>query len=197
MEGEHHKALSHRACRDAAKATTVLPSSVTVSQPTETAGAIGGGVLVVEETPVDDAVVKVVPDLPTIEDRPDLRHRYWMGTTRKSPFQNVHDGGHSFPMATGQMTDSDGSGQPTFSGPRGQEAMLTDDEVAVIVKSVARKVVSWAGTGGKRRAIKRDMDALGYRQEPTDEPLGKYLYMHRTDSLGFSAKAGDPEPMVS
>ncbi len=101
-------------------------------------------------------------------------------------------------MATGQMIDADGSGQPTFpEGSRGIEAMLTDTEVAVIQKAVARKVVQWVGVGGKRRAVKTGLDVEGFRQTPDDEPLGRYLYMHRTDSLGFGSKKGDPEPMVS
>lgn len=202
MGGEHHKALSHKACREATKKDTA-PKVTTIDFHTDKPSIV----TTVEEVdftapeaePVAEApdIVKVVPDLETIEENPDLRHSYWMGTTHDSPFQNVHAGGRSFPRATGQMTDEDGSGQPKFSGPRGQEAMLSAKEVKAITAAVAKKVVQWVGTGKNRRAIKINLDTLGYRQAPTDEPMGKYLFMHRTDSLGFKDKEGQPEPMVS
>ena len=184
MTGEHHKAKKCKTCRPARKSKSTSDTVETSSE------------AVAVETAESPAVVKVVPDLVDLEETPQDRSEYWMGTTQKSPFQNVYAAGKVFPMAMGSLDDKNGDGQPTFSGAKGVEVMLSGAEVEAVQKSVARKVVRWAGTGKNRRGIKMDMDSMGYRQAKGDEPLGRYLYMLRTDSLGHNAKQGEPETMV-
>jgi len=175
MEGEHHKAKAHKACREA---------------PAEVPEAVA------EPAPIS-SVVKVIPDLKPIEETHHARHTYWLGTADTCPVQNVTVGGITFPRAMGELIDKDGGGQPTFTGGRGDMVELTDDQVERIQKAVARKVLRWVGSGANRRPMKLDMDSPYYIQQKADEPLGRYLYMLRTDDLPFDARrTGTPEPMV-
>lgn len=137
-------------------------------------------------TPASPGVVKVKAGLPKI--RPgEQAHRYWVGTTPECPVQNVTVGGISFARFTGIPT-FDSSGVPDRKLDMGCEIDLGQDQVELIQKAVSIRVIRRVGSQedpGKRRGIIVLIDGgrHKYRPQSSDEPLARFLYMHRTDQM--------------
>lgn len=128
--------------------------------------------------------------------------KYIIGTTKDCPVQNVDVRGASFLRFSG--------GKPVFhdgQGPNdalscgalrfGVFVTLTDEHVEAITDDVAQKVIRITGPEHKRRGRIWDTRKDSYAPSESDEPLARYLYMHRADSLTIEDGAtGEFEPML-
>jgi len=113
--------------------------------------------------------------------------KYWMGTLKGCPFQNVALAGMDWPGYTEELPD-DPTDPSRYPRP-GIVRSLTDTDVARLTEAVGRHVLRPLGsdpsTGRINRAVILDakkQDAAGnkmYTPEPYDEPLAKWLYMIR------------------
>lgn len=184
MEGEHHAAKRCESCRS--RGAPPPPEKHPIrDEPTPK----------VDPSPPSSAVkasttaIKASPSIPTAAEL-GPQHEYWMGVIENCPIQNITAGGRTFQKRLGPI---EGDDTPVFRGPRGARVMLSDKEVKAIVEGVERRVLRPFGKSAKILII----GATNYRPDPRDEPIGRYLYLHRiTEGLPFNFMEADPEPMV-
>lgn len=126
------------------------------------------------------------------------RTRYWIGTTPDCPLQNVYAGGICFPLFRGNPNFSD-QGVPDRTLDYGNFVDLTEQQVENVKTGVKIRVLRMFGgdpdritgvedtedTTPRRKRGARMFVADGKRYHParSDEPLARYVYMHRADDL--------------
>ena len=186
MDGEHHNALTHPACKGKEPKATAQPKK--------------------------GAVKVTLDDFPPVDTLGEQRE-YWVGTLEECPYQNVTAGGIGFPLFTGTATFDDKAQVMEGNIRRGALAMLTEKQVDAICESVKRKAIRFVGKEIERYVprlepgdgppvkIKRRRGSIvsvdgSYKRQPDDEPLAKYLFMVRTDALDFHGRDRRPEPML-
>lgn len=154
--------------------------------------------LVVPDTsPMDP--VKVEPIKVSVpESKDELSHRYWVGTIKDSPYQNVTIAGVNFPRyidPSKVSPDGETSYRPVL---KGQVISLTPYQVDLVKRKVVTKVIRRAGPSG--RPIIRNVDDVNYRSNRTDEPVAKYIFMIRVkDQMPpefRDLESPDPETMA-
>jgi len=149
-----------------------------------------GGAAKVHDAPAaqPETAVRVKVE-PLVGSQSKPRKRYWMGTFKSCPLQNVTAGGHVFQRFSGNPV-LDANGEPETEPAPGTYNMLTEEQVKTVCAGVALRVIRKVGTDG-RRGIILMRDTASYRPEPGDEPLAKHVYMsaaERSETL--------PPPML-
>lgn len=194
MEGQHHNATAHKVCREKASKD---PSFQPVVRPDAPPDAPEAKMKI-----KDSGVVKIpISGLPEHEDV--ARVEYWCGTTEECPIQNVTVGGQSFPRDTGTAVRDPSGNIESGHLEHGAMLQLTDTQVDRVVRGVSERLIRWTGQPtdengkprGKRRGIIIMRDGP-YNEQAGDEPLARYVYMVRTDSLGFRGRMTIPETML-
>lgn len=147
------------------------------------------------------AAIKVKVDLKQIQAKKS-QHRYILGTRKDCPIQNVDVAGVSFLRFSGGnavfnsgMTANDARQAGAIR--YGVFVPLTDEQVSAIQEGVSKKVVRTMHSGRHRTGRILNTNKASYSASPNDEPLAKYLYMHRADAVSNAdAETGDFEPML-
>lgn len=131
------------------------------------------------------------------------RELYWIGILPEFPFQWLAVGGITFIKDTNPPigTDRDtGISQRRYV--KGDVLSLTDKEVALILKKMAKRVLRWIrkvdakqedDAGAKRpsgRVLRTDIK--GYVPSNRDEPIAKYLWMMRKRDIADATWVSDP-----
>lgn len=202
---EHHKRKECSKCKPprgkAAAAATVAkaeeapemvaPSPADAPEPVEITA-----VAEIVEQPVETAAVKIkstavkIPAeaIAAVVDQ-EPRSEYFLGVVPGCNVYTVHSCGVMFIMARGGLDD-----EGNFTGPRGMRLMLSDQKVEDIKANVALKVLRRTGT----RVMLMHRNGNNYQSMPGDEPLGKYLYMHKLgDNIPTDFWEGVPETMIA
>jgi hypothetical protein len=133
---------------------------------------------------------------------------YFLGTTEECPYWNLSLAGITFQRETCELHAARrGDDEILEQGPpsKGHLEMLTPVMVERAKKAAKTKVVRWFSpprweeevntvTGERSKVFKgrgaifstsaRHVDAPAFVPEPTDEPIGKYLYMMPVASIG-------------
>ena len=111
----------------------------------------------------------------------DPRKKYWIGTIKACPYQNIDCGGHSFPRF---VEDAEfGDGETIRTKRKGAFVFLDDTDLKRVCDAVANKMLRFMGPerpdGSRRGQILSRSGQVGrpYRPLKGDEPLGRYLYM--------------------
>lgn len=142
---------------------------------------------------VAPSAVKVKSGLPEVQ-AGDKRARYYVGTLPSCPVQNVTVGGISFPRFRGNPTFDD-RGRPDRELDFGIFIDLAEAEVSFVQKAVSTRVLRLLGkepepgkddperTPSRRRAAIYPIDGKNYHHREGDQPLGRFLYMHRVDAM--------------
>jgi len=126
------------------------------------------------------------------------RTRYWVGTTPNCPLQNVHAGGICFPLFRGMPIFND-AGVPDRPLEYGNFADLTEYQVKNVCDGIRMRVLRIYGGDGDRllgvadtedvtprqpqRAQMFIADGKRYHAAPNDQPLARFVYMHRAEDL--------------
>jgi len=134
-------------------------------------------------------VIRIEPE--TLREEP--QYSIWMGTTEECPYWTVHAGGSDFPRFNEIIQFSEDGGVTHRERVLGKTLDMTRTDIELVAKAVGRKVVRKDGA----RAFVLNADSERYRHKPTDQPLGKFLYMKVIDgNLPHNWRAGTPETMV-
>jgi len=127
------------------------------------------------------------------------RREYWLGVIKECSYNNVTVGGISFPRWTGSAS-FDEKGVP-FGGKidPGARVKLSDAQVEACLQSIARRIIRPFGVGGngKRRHQLLSIDSPAYRPSIKDRPLADFIYILRTDVMGFGARDEDPTVLTA
>lgn len=146
--------------------------------------------------------VKITPPADGFVESRGPTKRFWIGTIKACPYQNVDCGGHSFPR---YVEDVDFDGETTTRTKRpGAFVHLDEAGVKRVCDAVSNKVMRMIGKerpDGSRRGqlISRSgQNDKPFRPQQNDQPLGRFLYMIEVPSgMGdFVAMPGTPETMV-
>lgn len=156
----------------------------------------GGPVAVAEAKSQPRRVTIQVEDLvPEIEEKP--KRRYWLGTLKDCPYQNVHVAGTLFPRYMGNV-EHDKHGDPVNKPLPGMVIQLDEDQVERVKEGVVNRVIRPIGKSKRAAMLLRSgTHRKPYRPQAGDQPLGRFLYMYDVEN-GFPAcyHGGEPEPMV-
>ena len=133
---------------------------------------------------------------------------YFLGTTEECPYWNLSLSGITFQRETCELHAARrGDDEILEQGPpsKGHLEMLTPEMVERVKKAAKTKVVRWSYpprweeevnsvTGERSKVFKgrgqiysttaRHADAPVFVPEPTDEPIGKYIYLMPVASIG-------------
>lgn len=127
---------------------------------------------------------------------------YIIGTRQDCPIQNVDVAGISFLRFSGgtpvfNSGDTANDGRDRGGKRWGVYVRLTDGQVERIVANIANKVVRIMKRPKRNTGRILTTDAPSYSPLPNDEPLAKFLYMHKAETVSAAdAESGDYEPML-
>lgn len=131
---------------------------------------------------------------------------YWVGTLPGCPLQNVTAGGITFPGHTGEATNSAGDLIPDRDRSHGIIQHLSDKHVQLIKAGILLRVMRFGAPERedfenaegfpkpkripRAHIVMRDskkMNAPGYAYEAQqgDQPLARFVYMHRADRMSM------------
>jgi len=139
------------------------------------------------------AITIDIDDLPTGVVEKEDTAKFWIGTRKDSPIQNVVVGGVCFPSFTGVLRH-DSRLEPILPPTRGAVVGLTDREVGRIKESVSLRMVRPRGQGAYvvSRTSSRYKPAIG------DRPIAGYLNMVRVgDRMPIDWRDREPPPMYT
>lgn len=144
------------------------------------------------------------------------QHQYIAGTRLDCPIQNVSVRGISFQRFTGGRPVFEESGGNAADGSKqtvsvndarkvgaarwGSLVTLTKDQVAEIARDVGNKVIDVARdrAGNAVRGRIKSRNSPSFKHSPNHEPLGRYLYLVRSDAArGEMLETGDFPPMLA
>lgn len=122
----------------------------------------------------------------------DPTYTYWVGTTSKSPLQNVALGGICFPKYTGAFRYT-GGGDLIEPSTRGAVVELTEKDVKKVIAAVQNKLVRKHGNG----CYIVTKSARNFRPQGTDRPVGCFIYMvHVGEMMPRKWQENEPPAMV-